>query len=214
MRAAFLAAAMLAAVPVAAFAESDINVAPFHGVGLSDGGEVIVRYGAQQRVRLIEGDERYTSFTVDHDSLRIRNCAARDRCPEHYRLRVEITLPVLTALAVSDGGHLTAEGAFPAQQTVAAAVRDGGVVDMRAVSGGSVQAAVNSGGRVTVTATHSLIAAVNSGGVISYWGNPESVTKAVRNGGAIQRGDGAREQAAHVHSDVVVNDDDSVDNDD
>lgn len=207
MHSAFIAAAVLAAVPTVAFAESDVTLAPFHAVGLSDGGEVVVRYGAQQRVHVIEGDEQNTRFTVRKGSLEIANCYSMDHCPHDYHLRVEITVPVLTALAVSDGGHLRAEGAFPAQQTIAAAVHDGGVVDMRAVKGGEVTAAVNSGGRVTVTAVRTLIAAVNFGGVITYWGDPESVTKAIHDGGAIRRGDGAREHAAHTRVYVDDNDD-------
>ena len=181
--------ASVAALPVVAMANSTVNVGPFHAVGLSGGGEVTVRQGDAQSVRLVSGDAEHTRFTLQHGaSLRIENCVTR--CPRDYHLKVEITVPTLTALAVSDGGMLRAEGAFPEQATIAAAVNEGGIVDMRAVPARQANAAVNEGGRVVVTANATLNAAVNDGGSITYWGNPSSIHKAIHDGGSIVRGDG------------------------
>src|SRR6185295_9612892 len=84
-----------------------------------------------------------------------------------------------------------AEGSFHAQENVAAAVNQGGTVDVRAIPGNNVAAAVTQGGQVIVTANRSIAAAVRQGGQVTYWGNPGSVTKAINNGGAVRRGDGA-----------------------
>lgn len=204
MRTALIAAAALAALPTAALAESDVTVAPFHTVGLSEGGTVVVRYGAQQRIHVLEGSEQYTRFRVRDGNLEIESCPRDVRCPMQYTLRVEITVPALTALAVSEGRSWRAEGAFPAQQAVSAAVNEGGIVDIRAVSARDVRAAVNEGGRVLVTATGSLKAAVNGGGHIAYWGNPSSIHRAISNGGAITPGDGAAATAMTTPRHVEV----------
>jgi Putative auto-transporter adhesin, head GIN domain len=183
---AILPAALLLIAP--ASAAETVVLAPFHAVGLEGGGQVVVHAGAVQRVTVIDGSARYTRFTVRDGGLRIENCPAGTHCPMVYKLQVEITVPVLTALAVSGGGSLRADGGFPQQQSLAAAVNQGGIVDMRAVPGRNVSAAVNEGGRVLVTANASLTAAVHSGGSIAYWGEPSSVTKAVHDGGSITRG--------------------------
>jgi len=177
-------AALTAAAPAAA-AET-VPVAPFKAVELRDGGQVVVRAGAAQRVTIVEGSSRYTRFSVRDGKLLIENCPAH--CAREYKLRVEIVTPSIAALAVSDGGSVRTEGAFPVQNAVAAAVREGGIVDARSLPATTVAAAVMSGGRVLVTARTNLVASVNSGGHIMYWGDPSSVTKAIHDGGAVSRG--------------------------
>ena len=78
-----------------AFAATDISLPSFTTVELRDGGEVVIHSGAQQRVTLVEGDQRFTHFAVDHDGkLRIETSCNND-CPHQYRLRVEIVMPHL-----------------------------------------------------------------------------------------------------------------------
>lgn len=185
MRVSYLAFAALMTVPSAVSAAETVNVPAFRGIELSNGGEVVVRRGAVQRITIVEGSTRNARFTVRDSKLSIVNCP--NRCTERHRLRVEITTPSILAVAVSNGGMLRAEG-FPVQDSVAAAVDNGGVVDARALPGVSVAAAVSNGGRVLVTARTNLAASVKNGGIVTYWGDPSSIAKSSSNGGAITRG--------------------------
>jgi hypothetical protein len=181
-----LATSAIAALPVAADTAETVAVPAFKAVELNDGGHVTVRHGATQRVTLIEGSLQYTRFVMRDHTLRIENCYVR--CPRDYRLRIEIVTPSVLGLAVNDGGIVRAEGAFPEQDSVAAAVSDGGIVDARAVPAKSVAAAISDGGRVLVTARTNLAAHIQDGGHITYWGNPQNVAKAISDGGAVTRG--------------------------
>ena len=187
--AAVIAAAAIAAAP--ATAAGTLSLAPFHAVGLKNGGTVVVRAGANQSVTLVEGDAQHTQFAVHDGSLQIVNCP--NDCPRGYRLKVDIVMPEAEAFAVANGGSIRTEGAFREQGSIAAAVHEGGSIDARALAARDVTAAVNEGGSVQVTANRTLTAAVNSGGSIVYWGNPSSVTKAVHNGGSVSHAGAQRE---------------------
>lgn len=229
-----LAAAFIAATAAAAHAET-VNTGAFRTIELARGGTVIVKSGSAQSVNMTEGDFRYTHFSIDRDGkLRIVT-SCNSNCPQQYRLRVEVMTPPLAGYAVEQGGTIRAEGSFHAQDNVAAAVRQGGTVDVRAIPGNNVAAAVNQGGHVIVTANKSIAAAVHQGGHVEYWGNPGSITKAIHDGGAINRGDGADRNAHGLsathggnsvtvttvrqdgqHHEVIINGDehDSYDDDD
>jgi hypothetical protein len=135
----------------------------------------------------------YTHFTVRHGSLKIENCHVH--CPHNYRMRVEVTMPAIEALAVANGGSLRTEGNFRRQREVTVAVSQGGQLDTRSLPADNVTAAVSQGGRILTTARVSLTAAVNSGGIINYYGSPASVTRVVSHGGAIVAGNGREDQA-------------------
>jgi hypothetical protein len=186
MSALALVAPILLAAPARARAAEVVDVPAFQAIELNDGGHVTVRHGATQRVTLIEGSRQYTRFVMRDHTLRIENCYVH--CPRGYRLQVEIVTPSVLGLAVNDGGMVRAEGAFQEQDSVAAAVSDGGIVDARAIPGRSVAAAVSSGGRVLVTARANLAAHVQHGGIVTFWGDPRNIAKAVSDGGAITRG--------------------------
>lgn len=175
----------LAVLSPSAMAAETINVAPFRSVELRDGGNVTLRAGASQRVTLVEGDTRFTHFTVEQDGQLVIETRCNASCPRNYRLKIEIESPALHGLAVDEGGSIVAAGTFPAQAEFAAAVNEGGHVDARAISAGRVHAAVNEGGNIMVTASAQLVAAVNGGGVIQYWGNPSSIRRAINDGGVI-----------------------------
>jgi hypothetical protein len=178
-----------AAAPQPATAQTLVPVPAFDQIELRGGGEVIVRHGPVQRVTLIEGDPRISLIEVerrggDNDRLRISPC--EQRCPQRYRLKVEIVTPRLPAVSITGGGSIVAHR-FPAQRNVAAAVTGGGSLDLRAVPARAVAAAVTGGGNLLVSPQASLVAAVRGGGRIRYWGNP-SVTQAVHGGGVVTRG--------------------------
>jgi hypothetical protein len=181
-----LAAALTVLGAIPASAASDVPVAPFSAVALRGGGHVVLKHGPVQRVTLLRGDTKHTSFTVKHgNSLVIETC--NWSCPHHYDLEVEITTPQLTALAISGGGEMESRGAFPRQDNLSVAVNGGGDMDTRSIPADSVSAAVNGGGDLSVRAEKALTAAVNGGGNITFWGHP-AVTSAVRGGGEISRG--------------------------
>jgi len=176
--------ALLAAGP--ALALEPIAVPNFHSVELRGGGNVTVVPGPAERVTIVEGSSQFTHMYVENDGqLRIDTC--NERCPQNYRLRVEIQSPRVPDLAVSGGGSIATSAGFAPQERLAAAVHGGGRIDARSVEAGSVAAAVNGGGELLVRPRASLAAAVNGGGHIRYWGSP-SLTMAVRGGGDVNRG--------------------------
>jgi hypothetical protein len=178
------AVAALFLAPVAAFAGTDVPIEHFGQIALHGGGHVTVKHGAKQRVTLIKGSTQYTRFSIGNgDHLFIYAC--NDNCPQHYDLEIEIVTPVLNSASIQGGGEIDATGTFPSQAGFAAAIDGGGDIDVHAISAGSVQAAVNGGGRIFVTATGKLVGAVSGGGEIVYNGNP-NVTKAINGGGSVE----------------------------
>ena len=167
-----------------------VQAVGFHEVELRNGGEVVVRHGAGQRVSLVEGDRRTTRIATVNGRLVIDRCAVR--CPRGYRMRVEVVTPSLTALSVADGGSLEAAPGFPRQAAVAASVSSGGVLDIRALAAEDVTASVAHGGLIFTRPARRLSAAVAQGGAITYWGDPD-VTRSVRHGGVVARGAAADE---------------------
>jgi hypothetical protein len=186
MRAALATLGIAILIPAGANAAEAISVPAFKAVELDDGGHVTVRRGANQRVTMVDGSLQYTRFFVRDNTLHIDNCYVK--CPRNYRLRVEIETPSITALAVNDGGILTAAPGFPAQQSFAGAVNDGGVVDARALSADNVAGAVNDGGIVLVHVRKNLAATIRDGGRVTYWGDPQNIVRSIHDGGAIGRG--------------------------
>jgi hypothetical protein len=177
---------VLLAAPTVAYAAEAIPVPAFRSVQLRGGGQIILKPGSAQRVTIVEGSSRYTRVRVERDGrLRIDACNAR--CPQFYRLRIEIESPRVPDVAVLGGGAIRAAAGFAPQRQLSAAVDGGGDIDARTVEATSVSAAVNGGGRIKVRARSSLSAAINGGGSIRYAGNPR-VSSAVRGGGAVQRG--------------------------
>lgn len=183
---ALVATAAIVAAPAAASAAQVVSVPAFKALELNDGGHVTVRHGAMQRVTLIEGSLQYTRFVLREHTLHIENCYVR--CPRNYRLRVEIVTPSVLGLAVNDGGMMSAEGSFPLQDSVAAAVSDGGIVDARAIPAKNVAAAVNDGGIVLVTAKTNIAAHIRDGGRVTFWGDPTNIVKSIEDGGVVSRG--------------------------
>ena len=173
---------LAAAAP--ALADEVVPVPHFTAVGLKNGGTVRIVPGAVQRVILHSGSTAYSRVWVRDRSLEIESC--HGRCPDHYRLDVEIQTPNLDAVAVSNGGKVQFAPGFRPQGDIAAAVSNGGMIDMRTVPAREVSAAVNSGGLIEVGSPAELSAAVNNGGAIRYRGNPD-LSMAVASGGSVER---------------------------
>jgi hypothetical protein len=186
---------LFAAASGTSAAQTDVETASFDSVELRAGGHVTLRHGATPRVTLVEGDRRMTRFSVDRHGKLVIETSCHSDCPRNYRLRVDVVMPRIDGLAVSQGGSIRAEGSFAPTGAIAAAVNQGGTVDVRAIPARTVTAAVNQGGSVLVTANGALVAAVHQGGSIVYWGKPTSLTRAVSNGGSIHPAGSARPRA-------------------
>lgn len=186
-----LAASVLSTMILAPLvaAQTVIPVERFRSVELQNGGRVTVRHGATQRVTILKGNPRTTRIRVaEGQRLVIENC--KPDCRHTDRMEIEVITPAIAALSVSNGGTVQSAGAFPAQAAIKAAVEQGGAVDIRSISADSVDAAVDSGGRIFTAPRATLTAAVASGGIITYWGNV-SVRRTIRGGGVVTQGDPA-----------------------
>lgn len=173
--------AFVASAP--ALAAEPIPVPQFDSVELRGGGSVAVVPGPGERVTLVEGSTQFTRFHVRGRQLVIDACD--DRCPQHYRLRVQIESPRVPDLAVSGGGEIAVAPGFRPQHALNAAANGGGSIDARALEASDVAAAVNGGGELQVHAASTLSGAVSGGGLVRYWGNPR-VTTAIQGGGDIR----------------------------
>jgi hypothetical protein len=180
----FLVAAAAVALTTSAAAQTPVRVGAFDSIELRGGGEVIVRYGREQRVTLVSGDPNLASIEVDRDrDLVIRPC--RSSCRDQ-RLRVEIVTPELNALAIHGGGLIRTEGAFPARGSLALAVNGGGSLDARSLRADTVATAINGGGRIRTSPTRTLAAAIRGGGAVLYTGDPRT-TVSIDGGGTVSR---------------------------
>lgn len=186
MKLAPLALALLVA-PATLSAAETVAVPAFRSIELRGGGSLIVRPGPVQRVTIVSGSTAFTRVQVERDGqLRIDACNAR--CPQHYRLAIEVETPALPSVAIAGGGRIVAQSGFHPQRQVSAAVTGGGEIDTRAVDTRDASAAVRGGGAILLRAAGSLSAAVHGGGQVLYWGNPQ-VSSAIAGGGSVQKGD-------------------------
>jgi hypothetical protein len=176
--------ALAAAAPLAA-AET-VPVESFRQVELRGGGNVVLRPGAAERVTILEGSSQFTTFRVDGEGRLVID-ACNDRCPRHYKLRIEIQVPKVVPSAVKGGGTITAAPGFARQREIGIAVDGGGLIDMRAVSAVTVAAAVTGGGKILSGVSDTLAAAVMGGGEIRYLGDPKTAIS-INGGGNVRRG--------------------------
>jgi regulator of protease activity HflC (stomatin/prohibitin superfamily) len=164
-----------------------LPVGEFNAIETHNGAHVVIRYGAAQRVSVIEGDPRCTAISVAAGARLVIDNKRHD-CGRDERALIEVVTPQLPAVKVSNGGIVRTLGTFPAQASIEAAVEQGGTLDIRSIVADRVAASVYSGGRIFTNARKTLDARVDSGGIINYWGDVEDVHKSVHNGGVVQRG--------------------------
>lgn len=173
------------AVPPEGVSETSFSVESFRSVTLMGGGEVIVRHGPAQRVTLLKGRRECTSVTVEEGELFIEG--PHRRCRGERGLTILVQTPEIDQVMVTNGGTLRTSGAFPAQRELVGTVENGGRLDIRSMKADVVRAAVRQGGGILTRPQASLIAKVEQGGAVSYWGNPK-VKSSVHHGGAVVRG--------------------------
>ena len=178
-----LCLALLTAAAASSAPAQQADFDPFRSVTLRSGGEVVIRYGEVQRIAIGEGASR-PSIAVAADGRLVIDNKSR---PHRSRAAVEIVTPVLDAVSVEEGGRLRVESGFPRQETIAARVSNGGMIDLRGLEVERATAAVSQGGAIALRASGRLDADVEQGGAVTYWGSPR-VTSAIRHGGVVQRG--------------------------
>jgi hypothetical protein len=163
-----------------------VEVAPFRSVELRNGGKAILRYGPAQRVTFLKGSPDHTQVTIaSGDGLVIEKC--KRKCERGYELEIEILTPELARVTVAHGGTIESRGSFPRQAEIGVTVDNGGTIDLRSMSVGSVTASVVSGGRILAKPLTVMVASVVDGGNITYWGDAD-VTPSIQHGGVITRG--------------------------
>jgi hypothetical protein len=178
-------AAVLLMAPLAGSAQTVVPLGSFRSVALRNGGAVILRYGASQRVTLPEGAADCLSATiVDGDRLVITR---QPHCTRGRHAAVEVETPEVDGIIVMDGGTIETRGSFPPQPKLRVAVDQGGTIDLRALSVARVTATVRQGGRILTRPQEALDAEIASGGVVTYWGRPH-VRSSIQQGGEVYRG--------------------------
>lgn len=182
-----LVAAALAA-PAASQPGTAVPLGQFRAVEVDGGGHVTVCHGDARSLVVREGSLDISRVELVGERLVIEGCPGR--CPRGYRLELELTTPDLISLAVQNGGVLQTSGAFPAQPSVAAAVANGGILDIRSLPAARVAAAVAQGGRIFTRPSDTLTASVVNGGIVTYWGEAR-VQRSILHGGVVTRGDAA-----------------------
>lgn len=171
-----------------AAAATTVPVPQFDSIELRGGGHVVLEHGAVQTVRLLQGSTAYTHMHIDAgDTRKLIIDACNMDCPHHYNLQIEIVTPKIEGVAISGGGKIDTNGAFPGQHSITTAVHGGGTIDVRGIDATDATAAVDGGGEIRVKSRDRLTAAINGGGKIRYWGNP-NVTEAVNGGGNVSKG--------------------------
>ena len=173
------------AVQAAAQAEATVPVAPFRSVELRNGGKVILRYGPIQRVTFLKGRPGSTQVTVSSEDGLVIDCTSKHA--RGYELEVEIVTPELAGLSVAHGGTIESRGGFLRQAEIGVSIDNGGTIDIRSMSVGSVNASVLSGGRILARPLTMIAATVVDGGTITYWGDAR-VTQSIEHGGSVTKG--------------------------
>jgi hypothetical protein len=182
---------LLSAIPsVQTAAQSEllsVEVATFRSVELRNGGKAIVRHGPTQRVTFLKGSPDCTQVTTaSGDGLVIEK--RKSKGDPGCELEIEILTPELARLSVAHGGTIQSRGSFPRQAEIGVTVDNGGTIDIRSMSVGSVTASVISGGRIFAQPLTVIVASVVDGGNITYWGDAP-VTPSIQHGGVVERGD-------------------------
>jgi len=177
----------------------------FDAVQLAGANTVVIRVGDRQSITVHADDNLLDRVTtrVETGNLVIGNAPGSftTRSP----MRVDITVPTLTALTLAGSGTISASGIDTSRLRVvlsgSGVIRAGGSTGQLEVtvpgSGDAqleelvardVDAVVNGSGRIVVTPTRSLHAEVPGSGAILYTGNPAHVTTSVTGSGIVSHG--------------------------
>ncbi len=158
----------------------------FSSIDLPKGGHVVVRPGTAAAVTFVQGSREFTRIAVRNGVLVIERCP--NRCPRGYRRELEVTAPSLTGVSFANGGSIRVASGFPRVQAFTVSVNNGGTADVRSVVAERVDASISQGGRILTIPGSTMLARVNNGGAIIYWGNAR-VDSSTRYGGVVAKGE-------------------------
>ncbi len=185
-------------------ATSTRALANFSGIDLAGSNNVTVVAGARQSV-VVHAD----SNLLSHVTTQVRagkliigdvgSFAARSP------MYVEVSVPALTALALTGSGNITVTGITASQLTVTlpgsgniaasgsvtrlnVSIDGSGTAQFSGLVARNVDAVVSGSGTIFVTATQSLDAKVPGSGAVLYSGNPPHVTTSITGSGAVTPG--------------------------
>jgi hypothetical protein len=162
-----------------------VPLSPFRSVELRNGAHAIIRYGPAQRVTFLKGTPDDAQLITSGDRLIIEKC--KSKSGRRQELEIEILTPELAHVTLAHGGRVQSRGSFPRQAELAVTVDNGGTIDIRSMSVANLTATVLSGGGILAKPLIELVARVEDGGNITYWGDAR-VTQSIQHGGVIVRG--------------------------
>ena len=167
MRGSFLLMLPIAVVAAAQVPQrQSLRLAPFNSIEIVNSGHAIIRPGSAQQVTFVKGSPDYTRVRVTNGgALVIEKCAVK--CPRGYELELEIAVPRITSISLANGGRIQTRGSFARQE--------------------ELDVEVAHGGTILTTPRLSLLATVQQGGSVTYWGDAR-VTSSVQHGGVVEKG--------------------------
>ena len=141
------------------------SVDPFTGVQLKGSGNVTVVQGAQQKVEVAG----YENLLPIYETY-VQNGTLVLKFQDDYNIRnnnisVNITIPVLTATGINGSGKFT----------------------IKNFNGTSLTTEINGSGKIDITCSQTLKAAIHGSGEINYWGSPVSVSVDVSGSGSVRK---------------------------
>ena len=180
------------------------SVGAFTGVDLAGSNIVSIKVGASRSVVVHADDNLLKRVTTEVHAGRLvvgNTGSFSTKSP----MRVDVTTPSLSTLALSGSGIVTVTGVTGARLGIelpgSGVIRAGGTVtrldvsvagsgdaELQGLTAKVVHATVAGSGRVVVTATDTLDASIPGSGAIMYGGNPAHVTTHVTGSGAVVPG--------------------------
>jgi Putative auto-transporter adhesin, head GIN domain len=177
-------------------------VAAFGSVELAGSNNVTIHVGQKQSVQVYADDNLVNRVTTDVNAATLVIGNTSGSYSTNSPMRIEVSVPTLSALTLSGSGTITVSGVEGPRFTVTipgsgvvratgvterldAAISGSGQAELGGVEASAVRAVVSGSGEIIVTATKSLDASVPGSGSIMYGGDPSDVTKSVTGSGEI-----------------------------
>ncbi len=171
-------------------------------VELAGSNNVTIRVGERQSVQVYGDDNLIDRVTTRVNASTLVIGSSPGSYATRTPMRVEVSVPSLSALTLSGSGNITITGIEQPHLTVTISgsgvviasgttdqldvtISGSGDAQLGQIEASAVRAVVSGSGQIIVTATESLDASVPGSGSIVYGGNPSDVTKSVTGSGAI-----------------------------
>ena len=178
------------------------SVGAFTGLELAGSNIVSIRVGGPQSVVVHADDNLLDRVTTSVQGGRLVVGETSGSFATKTPMHVEVTTPSLDAITLSGSGIVTVAGIAAPRFTVAVpgsgivrasgtttrldvSVAGSGDAELYQLTAREVRASVPGSGRIAVTATGSLDAAIAGSGAVTYAGGPAQVTTHVTGSGAV-----------------------------